>query len=167
MSTFSTRLREEIHAVLPPTIFFLVTFHLVSIVHSLMLRGTGIELWTHIQVTVAALILGKAVLIADHLSIINRYPHKPLIYNVVWKTMIYIALATLIHFTERIVEYTRAAGSVAVGSERAWNEVVWPHFFAIQIMLLALIIAYNVMHELVRVIGRDEVIEMFFGHTAG
>jgi hypothetical protein len=32
----------------------------------------------------AALILGKAVLIADLLPFINRYPDKPLVYNVVW-----------------------------------------------------------------------------------
>ena len=48
---------------------------------ALGLKGTGIAVTTPLQVTVAALILGKAVLIADHLPWINRYPDKPLAYN--------------------------------------------------------------------------------------
>jgi hypothetical protein len=50
-----------------------------------MLKGTGISPLTSISVAVAALILGKAVLIADMLPPINRFPNKPLIYNVAWK----------------------------------------------------------------------------------
>jgi hypothetical protein len=41
--------------------------------------------------------------------------------------------------------------------------MVWPHFLAIEILLVVLILAYNTMHELVRVIGKDRVVEMFFG----
>jgi hypothetical protein len=37
------------------------------------------------------------------------------------------------------------------------------HFWAIQIMLLALIVMYCTMHELVRVIGREKVLRIFFG----
>jgi hypothetical protein len=41
-------------------------------------EGTGISLGTSASVTLAALILGKSVLIADLLPLINRYPDKPL-----------------------------------------------------------------------------------------
>ncbi len=44
---------------------------------------------TSVSITVAALVLGKSVVIADLLSCINRYPEKPLIWNVCWKTTIY------------------------------------------------------------------------------
>jgi hypothetical protein len=33
--------------------------------------------------------LGKSVLIADMLPINNRLPERPLVYNVVWKTVMY------------------------------------------------------------------------------
>ena len=33
---------------------------------------------------------------ADMLPAINRFPHKPLIYNIVWKTVIYFVLAGFI-----------------------------------------------------------------------
>lgn len=42
-------------------------------------------------------------------------------------------------------------------------EIVWPHFWAIQIILFVLILMYCTMHELVRVIGKAKVRRMFFG----
>ena len=58
-----------------------------------MLEKTGIAPSTSISIAVAALILGKAVLIADMLPFINRFPHKPLIYNIAWKTVIYLLIS--------------------------------------------------------------------------
>src|SRR5215470_18783505 len=93
MSTLATKLQEEFHALLPPTLFFFVMLHLVALIRALMLKGTGIALSTSWQVTLSALILGKAVLVADWLPVINRYPDKPLIYNIAWKTTIYVLVA--------------------------------------------------------------------------
>ena len=88
MRTLTVKIKEEFVAILPPTIFFFVALEIVAMIRVLMLKGTGISPITSISVAVAALILGKAVLIADMLPIINRYPDKPLIYNVAWKTLI-------------------------------------------------------------------------------
>src|SRR5207302_11176148 len=128
-----------------------------------MLKGTGISPLSTISVAVAALILGKAVLIADMLPMINRFPNKPLIYNVAWKTLIYLLVATLIHYLERLVDFWRQAGALVAGNEKLLAEIVWPHFWAIQIILLVLIIMYCTMHELVRVIGKEKVLRIFFG----
>ena len=163
MSKLSTKLLEEFKAVLPPTMFFFVALHLVALIRVLMLKGTGITLSTSWQVTVAALILGKAVVVADHLPFINRYPDKPLAYNIAWKTTIYVLVAMLIHYLERLVDFWRQTGSLVAGHQQLLAEIVWPHFWAIQIILVVLIVMYCTMHELVRVIGRDKVLEIFFG----
>jgi hypothetical protein len=163
MSRLSARLDEEFRAVLAPTIFFFIMLHIVALIRVLMLEGTGIHASTPLQATVAALILGKAVLVADHLPWINRYPDKPLIYNVAWKTVIYVVVATVIHYLERLVEFWRAAGSLQAGNQKLLSEMVWPHFFAVELILVVLILMYNTMHELVRVIGRDKVLQIFFG----
>ena len=42
-------------------------------------------------------------------------------------------------------------------------KIVWPHFFAIQLLLVVMIFAYCVLRELIRVIGRRKTLEMFFG----
>ena len=129
----------------------------------LMLRGTGITVTSPLEVTLAALILGKAVLVADLLPFINLYPHKPLIYNVVWKTVIYLAMATLMHYVERLVEFWKTAGSFALANQKMLAETIWPHFWAVQILLLLLILLYCTIRELVRVIGRGRILQIFFG----
>jgi hypothetical protein len=163
MSKLSAKIREEIDALLPPTIFFFIALHLVALVRVLMLKGTGISPGTSVSVTVAALILGKAVVIADLLPFINRYPDKPLIYNVAWKTTIYVLIAMLVHYLERLVDFWREAVGFIAGNERLLAEIVWPHFWAIQIFLVMVILMYCTMRELVRVIGGDRVRRMFFG----
>ena len=131
MSTVTAKIKEEFLAMLPPTIFFFVALHIVSLVRSLMLKGTGLAPATTISVTVAALILGKAVLIADMLPIINRYPDKPLIYNVAWKTLIYFVVSGIIHYLERLYDFWREAGGFVAGNEKLLAEIVWPHYWAI------------------------------------
>jgi hypothetical protein len=86
MSKLSTTLKKEFFELLPPTIFFFVALHIVAFIRVLALKGTAISPLSSMSIAVAALILGKAVLIADLLPLINRFPNKPLIYNVAWKT---------------------------------------------------------------------------------
>jgi len=129
----------------------------------LLLKGTGIALSTSWQVTLSALILGKAVLVADLLPFINRYPDKPLIYNIAWKTTMYVLVAMLVHYLERLADFWKEAGSLVAGNQKLLAEIVWPHFWAIQILLVVLILIYCTMHEFVRVLGRDKVLAMLFG----
>ena len=49
------------------------------------------------------------------------------------------------------------------GNKELLAKIVWPHFWAIQIILLVLIVMYCTMHELVRVIGWEKVLRIFFG----
>ena len=163
MSKLSTTLKKEFFELLPPTIFFFIALHIVAFVRVLMLKGTGISPLSTMSIAVAALILGKAVLIADLLPMINRFPNNPLIYNVAWKTLIYLLMATLIHYLERLIDFWRQTGGLVAGNKELLAKIVWPHFWAIQIILLVLIVMYCTMHELVRVIGKEKVLRIFFG----
>ena len=110
MSKLSAKIKEEFLEILPPTIFFFAALHIVAFIRVLMLEGTGIAPATSATVTIAALVLGKAVVIADMLPFINRFPEKPLLHNVAWKTAIYLAVAALVHYLERLVDFWRRGG---------------------------------------------------------
>jgi hypothetical protein len=86
MSKLTATIKHEFLEMLPPTIFFFVILHIVAIIRALMTQGTGISLPTSASVTIAALVLGKSVLVANLLPFINRFPERPLIWNAGWKT---------------------------------------------------------------------------------
>jgi len=163
MGKLFAKLKEEFVALLPPTIYFFVTLNLVALIRALMLKGTGIPLSTPIQVAVGARVLGKAVLLADLLPLINRYPDKPLAYNIAWKTCIYAVVAMLIHYVEHLVDFWRETGSFVAGNEQLLAKIIWPHFWAIQIVLVILIFNYCLIHELARATGAARLREIFFG----
>lgn len=163
MSKATEKLKEEFLALLPPTIYFFVVLHIVALIRVLMTKGTGISLDSTMSVAIAALILGKSVLLADLLPFINRFPEKPLIWNVAWKTMIYFMVATVIHYLERLYDFWKIAPGFAAANEKLLSEIIWPHFWAVQILLAILILTYCVIRELVRVLGADRMKRMFFG----
>src|SRR5712672_1990802 len=132
MTRLSTTLKKEFFELLPPTIYFFVALHIVMFIRVLMLERTGVAPSSSISIAVAALILGKAVLIADMLPFINRFPNKPLIYNIAWKTVIYLLLSAVIHYLERLIDFWRETGGFGAGNQKLFAEIVWPHFWAIQ-----------------------------------
>ena len=126
--TYDNLKEEFFKSILPPTIYFFVALHLVMFIRVLMLEGTGLAPSSSISIAVAALILGKAVLLADMLPMINRFPAKPLIYNIAWKTVIYLLISAVIHYLERLIDFWRETGGFVAGNEKLLSEIIWPHF---------------------------------------
>ncbi len=167
MSTFTDKLKHEFLELIPPTVYFFVVLHFAAVVQALMNRHTAMTLPTSATITIAALVLGKSVLIAELLPFFNRYPTEPLIWNVGWKAMLYFAVALVLHYLERLVEFWRKSADFAAANEAMLAEMNWSHFWAIQLLLAFFIAIYCVMNELVRVIGRAEIKAMFFGPLPG
>lgn len=163
MGKLKEKIKDELYEVLPPTIFFFIAFHIVALFRSLMLRQYGVRMSALAGATMAALLVGKVVLLTDKLPYVNRFPEKPLIYNVVWKTIIYVLAALIVHALEHLIPLWWRTGSLTTASQRLINEVVWPHFWAIQLWLIVLLFIYCALREFVRAIGADQASKMFFG----
>lgn len=163
MHKASAKLKEEIEALIPPTLFFFISLHVVLLMHNLMLKGEGVSFTTSVSVAIGALILGKAVLLADLLPFVNRYPDRPLAWNIAWKTALYFTVATLIHYLERLFDFWRQAGGFVAGNEKMLAEMVWSRFWAAQMLIAILIFWYCTSREVVRAIGEEKALRMFFG----
>ncbi|MDR5781380.1 hypothetical protein QCE63_18445 [Caballeronia sp. LZ065] len=163
MGTLLEKLKHEFMKALPPTIFFFVILHIVALIRALMVRGSGISIPSSASVLIAALILGKSVLVADMLPFINRFPDKPLIWNVGWKTLMYAIVALVVHYLERLYDYWKESAGLIAAQHTLWTEINWPRFWAVQILLVTLIFNYCVIAELARVMGRGKLKAIFFG----
>lgn len=156
-------IKHEYLEILPPTIFFFIAFSLILVTKQLILREYGIS-WTGFgSAIIGALLVGKVVLITDKLPFMNKFPDRQLIYNASWKCLIYVLAALFVQYLERIVPLVMKHESFIEANRHFTAETVWPHFWLIQIWLVVLFFVYCAMRELVRAIGKDKVVHMFFG----
>jgi hypothetical protein len=167
MNKFTRSLKHLVQEMIPPALFFFVTFQLLAFTHTLMLKRYGIDVTTFLAATIGALVAAKVVVLADLLPFINRFPQRPLIYNITWKTGIYMAAAFLVRYLEEFIHYYRQHGTILGANRHLLDEVDWPHFWTIQIWLTVLLLVYCTMQELLRALGHDKVRELFFGAASG
>ena len=156
-------IKHDVIEILPPTIFFLIAFTLILVTKRLILSEYGIS-WTGFgSAVIGAYLVGKVVLVVDKLPFVNRFPDRQLIYNASWKCLIYFLAAFLLQCLERIVPLLLKHESLIEAHRHMLTETVWPHFWLIQMWLAVLFFVYCAMRDLVRAIGREKVIRMFFG----
>lgn len=161
MSTMGEKLGHEVKALIPVILFFLVAFELLALTQALMLEEYGQRVWTFAAAAIGALVVAKVVVIADHFKFLNRFPERPLLYNVAWKTAIYFVASLAFHYAEHLVHAWRKAGSFARANRVLFEEIHWPHLVVVQMWLLILLIVFCTVRELVRVLGPDKVARLF------
>jgi hypothetical protein len=156
-------IKNDFFKILPPTIFFLIAFLLILFTKRMILSEYGIS-WTGFgAAVVGAILVGKVVLMVDKLPFVNKFPDRPLVYNTLWKSFIYFLFALLVRYLMQVVPLLRKKESFMEANRNLATEVVWPHFWLLQMWLAVLFLIFCALRELIRVIGRDKFIHMFFG----
>lgn len=154
---------KEFKEAVPPTLFFLVAFHVVAVIRALTEESFGLTPGASTLATVGALIIGKTILIVNKLRVTNWFAQGPLIFSIVWKAMIFALFTTLFQFAEELVPLVTKYGSLRVAAENLISEVVWPRFWSNHIVLLLFLLIYCCAIELVRVFGAEQLEHLFFG----
>ena len=99
--------------VLPPTLFFAIGFNLIVLTTQLVLADYLVHFANFILVTLSALIVGKAVVVANALPFFRRFDTAPLIQPVLFKTVIYWAVVLVVRFLERLGIYWFTGGTLS------------------------------------------------------
>ncbi|MFZ3045964.1 MAG: hypothetical protein WA151_08630 [Desulfatirhabdiaceae bacterium] len=107
------------------------------------------------------------MLIVDKLHFVNQFPDRPLIYNASWKSLLYFLAALLVSYLEHIFSFLLKHDGFMEAYQHLAGKMVWPQFWLIQMWLAVLFFIYCALRGLVRVIGRDKVILMFFTDPGG
>jgi hypothetical protein len=159
MRTIGATIRHEIRELLPAVIYFVITFNIIGFTKALMLREYGITVSTVVGATVGALLVAKAVLLVGVLPFMEPFPKIPILYNVLWKTLLYALAALLIQVLEEVIRALLKHGGLAP----AWDVLGRPHFWAIQIWLVMVLLVFCTFRELIRVLGAAKAKEIFLG----
>ncbi len=96
---------REIEEALPAIIFFAVGFSLIELTAQLFLDVYVVRTFNYMLAVGAALVVGKAVLVANALPIFRRFDSSPLILPILFKTAVYWAVVFVFRLLEHLIEY--------------------------------------------------------------
>src|SRR5215469_17239120 len=82
-------LLREFLEILPPTIFFFIGFNLIVLTTNLILANYGAQFASFMLAPAAALIVAKALLVANAMPVIRHFDRAPLIRPILFKTGFY------------------------------------------------------------------------------
>jgi hypothetical protein len=94
---------------------------------------------------------------------VDAFHGKPLVYNIVWKTPIYLLMSLLYRYIEPAIGSVVAGMSVSEAHAHTMEEFTHPRFWAIEVWLAALFTVFVTMRELTLVLGKEKVRLIFFG----
>ena len=92
---------------LPPTIFFFFGFNLILFTRWMTLQEHGILFTNFFGATLAALLVGKAVLVIDNLRFMHRFDGAPLIQPILFKSTIYWVCVFVVRLAEGLFHFLR------------------------------------------------------------
>lgn len=162
MRSISQMIKHEIRELVPAVIYFFITFNAVGLTKSLMLREYGIKVSTFIGATIGALVVAKVVLIVGILPFMEPFRKIPIVYNVLWKTVLYCLVALLVQMLEDAIPALFKHDSLA----QALSEIREPQFWAVQIWLFLLFLVFCAFREIIDVLGPAKAHEIFLGTRA-
>ncbi len=145
-----------------PTLFFFVGFNLILWTMHLALARHGIDVEGFVTATVAALLVGKAVLLTDKLPFMARFDGAPLIQPILFKSAIYWACAFLVRGVDILFHYAIDHGTLNGFVTYLVQNFDWRRFTAIQVWLMVLFALYVTLRELGLLFGGGELYRLFF-----
>jgi hypothetical protein len=156
-------IKEEMLKMLPAVVFFAAAFSLLVLNERVTVRGSAIEATSFAKALVGALIVAKVLLLVNLLPFINRFPDRPLVYNICWKTSLYLLASLPFRYLDAWGRTLFLSGSLAVAHQAALEEFTRPRFWMVEIWLGVLLAVFVTAEELVRVFGTARLRQVFVG----
>jgi len=157
------RLLHELSRALPPTIFFFVGFNFIVLTTNLLVAEYAAAVSNFLLATLAALVVGKAVLTANALPVITRFDRAPLIQPILFKTAVYWVAVFVARLAERFVHFAVVDGH-RPGDFAAYliSGFSWHRFTAISLWILVLFLLYVTASEFIQLFGPAEMRRLLF-----
>lgn len=157
------RLLHEGREALPPTIFFFVGFNFVVLTSNLLVAHYLIGLSNFMLATLGALVVGKAVLVANKIPLLRRYDRVALIRPILFKTAFYWVAVFLARLLERFIHFSLLEHNRPTDFFRYLTTTFsWHRFAAISLWICALFLIYVTAFEFGRLFGPGEIPRLLF-----
>jgi hypothetical protein len=155
-------LLHEFRLLLPPIIFFFCAFNLIVFTSNLQTHNYWFALSNFLAASGLALIVGKAVLVADKIRAVDRFRDAPLIKPILYKTMFYWVAVMIVRFVEMFIEFALSREGFSAAFRKAEAAFTWHHFAAVQIWLFVCFLIYVSVTELSGALGPGTLKRLLF-----
>ena len=157
------RLLHEVREALPPSIFFFVGFNFVVLTSHLLVARYLIGLSNFMLATLGALVVGKAVLVANKISLLRRYDRAALIRPILFKTTFYWVVVFVARLLERFAHFSLLEHNRPADFFRyLMTTFSWHRFVAISLWICVLFLIYVTASEFGRLLGPGEILRLLF-----
>lgn len=157
------RVKEEIRNFLGAALFFAVAALLISVANRLKFGAANLEVVSVARAIVIGAIIAKVMITIDLLPFVDAFPGKPLVYNITWKMLLYIAGSLVFRYIEPTVRFLFGGATWSDASVRAMQEFTQPAFWSTEIWVTVTLLIFVTGRELTRVLGHDKMRLIFFG----
>ena len=156
------RLLHEVREALVPTLFFFIGFNFIVLTTNLLVAQYLVAVSNFMLATMAALVVGTAVLVANKMSLLRRYDRAPLIQPILYKTAFYWVIVFLARLLERFVHFAFEGNPPRDFPSYLITTFSWHRFLAISLWILVLFLIYVTASEFSHLFGHGELRRLFF-----
>lgn len=160
------RFANILRHVFPPTLYFFIAFNLIAFTTNLLVHTYWFHAAGFLVATTTALVVGKAVLVADRITLIDRFRGAPLIQPILYKTIFYTSVVLVVRVAERFIHFAIDDRGFGAAFDAAVYDFTWRRFVAIQIWLFTCFLIYVTATELRALLGEGQLFRLFFRHRA-
>lgn len=159
------RILTELMGALPPTIFFFVGFNFIVLTTNLLVASYAVSVSNFMLATLAALVVGKAVITANSMPFIKLFDRAPLIQPILFKTAVYWVAVFFARLAERFVHFSVVDGN-RPGDFATYliTTFSWHRFIAISLWILVLFLIYETASEFSQLLGPAEMRRLLFAY---
>lgn len=147
------KLKHELRAIVMVTLFFAIWLGMLMGLKVLILEEYQIRFGSYSAVLIGALVLAKVVLILEHVSLGAWLRDKPILFDVILRTLLYALGTFAVMLLEKAFESRHEQGGFGSALMKVLQHRDMPHVWANTLCVTGALLFYNVLAALNRHLG--------------
>ena len=146
----------------PTVLFFFVAFMLIGVLFKLFVSRYQIEFSAFARAAVAALVVGKVILLVDWAESNRKLSSHRRIVAIGWKTLVYALAVLVFGVGEKIFEAARKAHSIHEGIDVLIANANMDRFIGLVLLVSMVVFVYQVLQEVETALGEGGLYRLLF-----
>ncbi len=159
------KLKHELKAVILVTLFFAAWLGIFMGLKILILDGYQIRFGNVSAVLIGALVLAKVVLILEHVPLGGWVKNKPVLVDVILRTVLYAFGTFIVMLLEKAFESRHEQGGFVSALTNVFQHPDMPHIWANTICVTGALLFYNLLSALNHHLGSGGLARVFLSPT--